>query len=340
VLNRKKFRLAYLHIGLGKTGSTAIQAQLLSLADRLERDHDLHFPVMADDGDPFRGNHSTYLEAMFVDGRVMSRLGGPAGDRSPQQIAERAEQVKSQFEAGFAASRAGRLLISAEAIGHFPKRSLQPLSQWLSEHVERVEIVACLRHPLAALSSEIQQRLKSGEVLEHLYEHPPFYAFQDLFDRIGAAFPASGLSLYDFSAATAGAGGVVGTFFRKIGLDAGVAVDSSSPANRSMSHEAALLLSALNKSRPMAGVGAPGNGRKPGDVLPFLSLPGPKFQAPPEVYAKLASRIQPDLAWLKQTHAIELDPGEPLRPTEYFAFSEEAIRELAVRVAGLHDPQA
>ena len=61
----KRFKTTFLHIGLGKTGTTSIQADLLAEADVLESAYDLHFPRAFPPSRKFNGNHSFFLRALF-----------------------------------------------------------------------------------------------------------------------------------------------------------------------------------------------------------------------------------------------------------------------------------
>lgn len=329
------FKRAYLHIGLGKTGTSAVQAQLLQHAGRLEREQDMHFPRLLDSSGPFDGNHSQYLNAMFVDETGLGRSHKVAGFKSRETLALHAAGLRRQFEQGFAASGASQLLLSAEVIGHFSQSRLLLLAGWLQQFAREVEIIACIRHPLDALSSEIQQRLKQGFVLEDMYETPPCYKFSELFGRLEAAFPHSAFRLYDFSEALVFEGGVAGAFLRQLGVDLDLAVPAAKPANPSMSHEAALLLSALNRARPLLDSGGRNSYRSPNDVMELIQIPGRKFQAPAEVHEKLGRLIAGDLQWLRDKYGIELHARPVSQELDYRHFSEESIEDIALRVAEL-----
>ena len=335
MVTQKMFKRTYLHIGLGKTGSSAIQHQLYQHADLLELEHDIHFPRALDETWKFDGNHSRFLGAMFVDENGLNRAHVVAGFHSPKELANYASTVRSNFEKGFATSTARQLLISAEGIGHFSKPRLRMLAQWLRQFSEEIVIVACLRHPVDALSSEIQQRLKLGYVLEDMYEAPPFYKFRGLFERLDDAFPGCVNILYPFSEAIVDPRGLTGAFLEKIGVDINLPAPVAKRANASMSHEAALVLSAFNRARPLVVDAGQNTFRPPRMVMEFMKIPGRKFQAPGEVYEKLASLAEDELTWLQEQHGIELRAAPVLHEQDYNYFSDESIAEIAVRVGEL-----
>ncbi|TGD72302.1 hypothetical protein E4634_15155 [Mangrovimicrobium sediminis] len=328
-----RFRCAWLHIGLGKTGSTAVQAQLLASAAVLERSG-LHYPRHFPHLRAFGGNHSPVLRGLFDTSTERSRILTMLGLRSEAALQRFNRQSLDCLRRGFESSEAPQLLLSAEGVGHFPRPALQALAAWLGEIAEEVRVVACVRHPLDALSSEIQQRLTAGAVLETLYADPPVYPLRKLFTRLADSFGEDSLVLYDFAGATCYPGGLAAALLEHTG----VAVHGLAPepprANPSMSHEAALLLSALNAQRGLFAGGGRNPERAPDDVQRIASLPGRKFSAPPAVYALVEQRMADDLAWLEARHKLVLSaPERPAADNEDPGFSQADIDDLALRLA-------
>ena len=334
--SKKKFKRVILHAGLGKTGTSSIQNQLLEHAKVLESEHSIHFPrVFRGLHQPFNGNHSSLLGFMFIDHNGPPRSHSLAGFRSEKEAEEYSSKIRTDFENGFSSSSASNLLISAEGLGHFSKPRLILLSNWLQKFAEDIEVIVCIRHPMAALSSEIQQRLTLGFVLEDLYEQPPRYRFKQLFDRLETAFPQSKFVVYDFSRATEYPAGLVGCFYEKIGLDARLVPQQSKYKNESMSHEAALLLSALNATEPLIEGGKINRNRSPRAIQYFQKIPGKKYQAPRAVYQMLEREISDDLAWLLEHRGIDLGAITINHRSEYRSFSETSVRSIAVRLGKL-----
>lgn len=326
-----RFKKIYLHIGLGKTGTTSIQADLLREGRVLESKFDLHFPRSFPQLPNFDGNHSIPLRAIYHEHPdVRKRLAAQGLQTQAQIDAYNADTLRG-LQQGFEKSSASQLLLSAEGVGHFRKPDLIALSEWLRSLSEQVVVIACLRHPAAALSSEIQQRLYIGDVLEDLYERPPFYRYKGLFERLEAAFPRESIILYDFAHAVRNPGGLTSEFFSRLGIDTGDLFQPKPAANTSMSHEAALLLSALNKQRPVLIDGGPNPRRKRGDSQALGAVPGRKYIAPNHVYHKLNEQAQPHLQWLEQEYGIVLDRGTiEESDTDHQAFSDRAIDAVAL----------
>ena len=332
----KRFRRVFLHVGLGKTGTSTIQSYLATNAVRIKRDYDIHFPHVFDLAGPFDGNHSQLLRTISRSEVEHSSTHTYFAGTKVNGMALGAEEVRSKFDSGFSDSKATQLLISAEAVGHFNARQLLLLSSWLCEYSDSVVVIACIRHPVAALSSEIQQRLRFGAVLEELYEKPPCYSFRELLPRLEAAFPGSEMLLYDFEDASGSSSGVVGTFLQKIGIEEDLRGDFSGRVNPSMSQHGAMLLSALNQARSSGSAACVDEGLTRGDVAPFLKIPGRKFQAVPRAYGRLERLVEKDLLWLEQEHGVNLTCRPIDTHAQGFIFSERWLARLAVGISACH----
>lgn len=329
----KRFKTIYLHVGLGKTGSTSIQQQILANAELLESRYDLHFPRKFPHLQPFEGNHSILLRAMFSGNPDVRKKLAARGLETEESIEKYNKQTVSQLLKSFDSSRATKLFLSAEGVGHFRKDDMLGLANWLRGFADEVKILACVRHPLQALSSEIQQRLTIGAVLEDLYEAPPYYRLNFLFERLELAFGRENIIAYDFAEAATSEQGLAAVLLRKMGVEVGADFSNPPPANSSMSHEAALLISALNRQRPVLHGSRRNPLRKANDVQQMMKIPGRKFLAPPHVYDKVVNKIQSDIDWLKSEYQIDLGVAEVDSERDYYSFSEESIDNLALEIA-------
>lgn len=335
----KRFDEVFLHIGLGKTGTTAIQQTLQQNAGLLESEHDIHYPVDFDDPRPFGGNHTLYLRSLFQPGAETKRPNIVAGLGTPEALTRANDRLRRQFQAGFEKSRASRLLLSAEGIGHFDGVSLANLRRWLDKLTDEVKVIACLRHPRHALAGEIQQRLKIGELLQVLHDAPPFYDFQRLFTQIERWFPRPAIIAYDYAETRTSQLGVTGLLLQKIGVEAGDAFRASAVVNQGVSHEATLLLDAINRQRPLVVKGGMNPQRSQGDTRAFLRIPGRKYVPDLEVYELLDEQVAADLKWLKKHYGLELDAmgagSDAVRGGSQGSFSAEAIDDLALKISDL-----
>lgn len=329
----KRFKKLYLHIGLGKTGTTSVQRDILANAKLLESEHGICYPTHFPHERHFHGNHSILLRALYsshpdVRGRLAAR-----GLASDEQVASYNKQTLACLEREFARSKADSLMLSAESVAHFYRPDMLALAQWLQGYADEIVVLACVRHPVHALSSEIQQRLNIGSVLEDLYARPPFYRFKSLFQRVQQAFGADSLRVYDFRDAVADQRGLTRVMFAQLGIELGEQFRPRPPSNASMSHEAALLISALNRSLPVMVEGARNPLRKANEVQRLAKIPGRKYTAPADVYQQVVEAMAPDLEWLHEHYGLALDASYPDPGVAYDSFSEESIEAIALEMA-------
>lgn len=331
-----RFEKIVLHIGLGKTGSSAIQQALQRHADYLEAQVDVLVPRSFDDPRPFAGNHSIYLRSLSSDRPHELRVNRAAGLEDQGSVQKADDALRNQYDAIFSSSEAKTLVLSAEGVGHFDDASTLRLAHWLHTLSSRIEVVACVRHPRHALAAEIQQRLKTGARLERLYQNPPFYRYSELFERLAIAFGKEALQLYDYAEVVANAGGAVDTFFRKLDWALPRQQEDLGIVNAALSHEATLLLDSLNRQRPLMLEGKRNPLRRQGDVAVFTRIPGAVFQPPQDVYETLDTMAAPELVWLQEHYGLSLDPMSAGNdPSGFSAETELAFDPAAIDALAL-----
>jgi hypothetical protein len=329
-----RFRTLYLHIGLGKTGTTSVQRELAGKAGELESHCHLHFPTRLSQWKHFRGNHSDMLRALFAQAPRPRRRLATLGLNDDDDIAAYNARNQRDLVAGFAESTARDLLLSDEVVAHFEPVDLAALAEWCRGLAAQVVVLACIRHPVHALSSEIQQRLRIGAKLENLYRNPPHYRFRELFGNLGDAFGQDSLHIYSYHSAAEHPGGLASALLAQCGIDAGGLLAPQPAENVRMSREAALLLSAYNHEFPAFIMGRRNPDRAARIVRTLASIPGHKYQAPAEALSLVEQLTAGDVAWLQSQFGLLLayppvEPGDtdPL-------FSAESLRALALAIAG------
>lgn len=320
-------------MGLGKTGSSTIQRQLLQHADELEARFKLHFPRHFQDPRPFGGNHTLLLGSLFKDSPERMRANILAGFDTPERVAQLNKNALRQFEHGLALSGADCLLFSAEGAGDFNPATNTRLLHWLQSLAMEVKVIACLRHPADALASAIQQKLKTDGVLENLYRNPPSYKFIRLFTALEQVLDRSDIILYDYAAVARSEAGLTAEFMRQLDFEAEGLFDPEQVVNPSMSHKAALLLSSLNRQRPRLIDKVPNPARRGDDLRKFLAIQGPGFQVPVEVYELLEKKVKAELEWLRVRYGIELTRMQEPPDEVVQACDQETIDQLALELA-------
>jgi hypothetical protein len=329
----RKFDTAYLHVGLGKTGTTSIQQQLLQHAELLESRYGLHFPRKFPHEHRFNGNHSLLIRALYPESDAARKRLAGLGLTSRRKIERYNQKTLAQLTRGFARTSASSLLLSAEGVGHFSAEDTHALARWLAGLANEIRIIVCVRHPLDALSSEIQQRLNLGAVLEDLYRSPPYYRFRSLFERLESAFGPNNIIAYSFNDAVNHPGGVTAMFLSQLGIEDPAVFTREPPANTSMSHEAALLISALNRQRPLLDENGRNPLRRSDDIRQIKSIPGRRYTAPAEVYERVRHAMQQDVEWLRKSYRVELRAAHVEESMDHDSFSEESRDYIALTLS-------
>lgn len=305
-----KFQTLYLHIGLGKTGTTAIQRQLMASADMLEPDFGIHYPRHFPDSTRFTGNHSTVLRALFCKYPPAKRRLSAVGLHTDGEIAQYNKANRAAMHRAFQATTASQLLLSAESVSHFTTEDLADLAAWGQSLAHEVKLVACVRNPVHALPSEIQQRLKIGAKLENLYDNPPFYRFQSLFEELEQFFGRENIIAYSFHRALENSAGLAAELLKQIGSEVVCTLGKHSPANSRISLEATLLLNAFNHQVPAFIEGRNNPQRTGKEVQRLIAVPGKRYEAPGSILHKVQTASKTDTDWLQSSYPIDLSYHE------------------------------
>lgn len=305
--------LVWLHIGMHKTGSTAIQDGLKSYDDGVTRYARLGM-----------ANHSQVLGTLF--------------NRRPTQQEKRPGKGFGRFLAPvylaiirrrFLAELTGpapRLILSGEALSHFDKPSMAVLAQVLKAHAEQVRVLVYVRDPVSYTSSAFQQRVKGGN-------HSMKLTSPSFRKRLRLSFEVFGRDAVEvaaFDRRAFGAGGVLADAARRIGVrpEASDAV----VLNESLSAGAVGLLYFWNRVAPAASASrrAEAARRKVIDDV-AKAVPG-RFRLAPSLARSVVDPA--DLDWLLRQTGIDFRDclTQPDAPDSDI-FSEDDLR--AARDAAL-----
>jgi hypothetical protein len=308
-------RRIVLHIGLHKTGTTTIQNVLHADRDLLLREEGVLYPSLAP-------NLSTPLGTIFRDEPHKQAANRMAG-LTNEEVAARREGYLSSLEDEVSRGGWEALLLSAEGVStNLSEPELARLRGWGERYADAWTVLAWVRHPVDWARSVVQQRLKAGEdTLQKMYQDPPGPNYRFRISKFISVFGRENVRVFDYGAATASPGGILGAFAEQAGLSAStrdLLTSRTERHNESLSMEAVRILDSLNRQRP-AFVGderAPGRSG-PGRELAYLSrIKGRRFDLPGAVKEEIRSRSREDVAWLNEAFGLDLyrDVLEPAPP--------------------------
>ena len=349
----------YLHIGMSKTGSTALQRYLynhraqLGAADLAYSDH------------PY-SNHSSLFDALFRQDTAFAdrRL----TQRGHSAFIAHREALRTALDNELATNAAaGRdVILSGEGASDFAREDVAALAAFAHRHFARVVVLALVRPPHAFVRSLTQQQVKMGAQLEAFVAQPRLARYRRAFEPYLATFGAANVRLGLYSAATLRDGCILQTLLAMMDRERpSLANARSERANRTISLTAAKLLSLLGESvregrfspaipgpvRERLASGACGThfARALSDpeaarALPppirsrINSLRGPKFLLPGETVRRIEAASVEDDAWIcdlmgTDVRDYHLDAQEASFDVEaYRCFDDAEVAEMCSRL--------
>jgi hypothetical protein len=235
-----KVPVVILHIGLAKTGTSAVQEFLHSNRQQLYEAQGVLYP-----GDSVNHWHLQSICSSMPHLLRQIRLLGISTRREAKAFAEKyQEQLLAEVEA----KKPGKLVLSSEYLSGMSLKELYRLRQLLESLAESVVIFGYVRDPWTFSISLLQEEIRAG----HIDQEVPFgymrsnleilAKFEKAFDcRVDVA-PYDGLRT-DFD--------VVGDFCERFGISTEPAVvEPPARVNSRMSREAASVMIRLNKHYP------------------------------------------------------------------------------------------
>ncbi len=249
----------YLHIGMMKAGSSAIQSFFFENHDRLRHAHDIDYWGGA-------RNHSDLATALKPDDHLIYRARGLVLESQREEFRNR---LLGPFERDLKASRCSRFVISGEGFCTTGMDEIRALKKMLDPHFDQITVVCYMRDPYSFARSQCQQMFKFGhtyeKILRDTFEGPEVDAAKKLerttlapqyrgyTRRYFKVFGRENVLLRDFSRDKLRDGDVVSDFVHLItGKDISELSDTKSvpDLNASMDHHIAWLLERVNRRLP------------------------------------------------------------------------------------------
>ncbi|WP_394128940.1 hypothetical protein [Shewanella maritima] len=265
----------YLHMGFGKTASTSVQATLAKNEGLI----DVSYPRFLDLKNRKMQSHFNMLTSLFSD--------------SPQTFRDNilnnfdSEEVNSFYEKVLdeILSETNDIILSSETIPSFNRNELRKLLAKLNNSEFKIRPIAFVRSPYSSLNSVLQQKAKSGGVID--FNNLPSFSVSEDVKKLISIFPNS--EFYPFELVCKHENGPAGFFLDLIGVKEQSNIEFVSD-NKGIGNKSTRFINELNKVYPSIQSGKPNSIRK-GRYYLDLSFDSDKFSLTKREYEQVKSLL-------------------------------------------------
>lgn len=318
----------FLHIGMHKTGSTAIQSAFAGYETSRTRYADLGYE-----------NHSIPFYTAYSGQHHNYHIWRAAGLR-PEEIEAQKDLCRARIEAAVAGAGKRNLIFSGEDISQLPRAGVEEIYALFARYDCDVQVIIYVREPVSFVQSNFQEDIKSGKNTDH--PRPP--EFRKRIEKFLDVFGCDKVTIRLFDRLALYENDIVKDFSNVIGVKA---PDRGKNDNSSLSTEAVRIIYELNKLVPVMGEQAElvrARWRMIGQVSSLF--PG-RFEIPADIVAGVIDAD--DSEWLyrisgidfRTSHAAQIEFSATALADYLGAFKDitlETVRAHLIQHCGIANP--
>jgi hypothetical protein len=300
-----------LHIGMQKTGSSAIQSSLAAAPGG----QGFIYPLLGD-GRFNPPKHTEALVKLFSSksaqiAEEFELAGKPMGQSNDEEVIRKAAE-----DAGD-----GAVILSSEgATSYLQRDDLEGLRRFAEQLFDDVRIVAYIREPFGFVSANFQTRIKGRRLAEFT---PRYKRLRPRFEMWDEVFGRDRVQLWKYDRRAFPNGDVVEDFCARLGLPKLV----SANANETLSRAAVSALYRLNRAASGDSEALPlAQEARKTIIRDFPHRDWPKFRLSPSVVAPMIAKMQDDIEWLEERVGCSLMADQEPRITD--VDSEEDLLQI------------
>ena len=285
------------HIGMNKTGSTAIQSSLRGASG-----NGYLYPALGEP--PYKPRHEDGFDQVFSSQRFQDNpLGSDEAARIGSIVAAGKEAIRQ------AAADAGEMpvILSSEgAYRYLLRDDLAALHQFIEPLFDDVQIVAYVRDPFGFTSAAFHNWIKGHRLAKFELKYQPYRRFRK-FDR---AFGRDRVHLWKFDRSSFPDGDVVAHFCDSLGLRR----LQSAAVNVTLCRPAVSAIYRLNRLAAENGGDLPGHpAARKAVIRGFPHRDWPKFRLSPHVIAPVIDERAQDIEWIEERMGCSLRDDYPAK---------------------------
>lgn len=280
-------RRCYLHVGMHKTGSSAIQKALMGYDDGYIEYLKLKAP-----------NHSVPLVSA-----VMPDLHNYPQVKKRNLSSEHLEALKIQSRnnllSALEQSPGKDVVISAEYFsqpGMPARQNLSRVKDLLQQYFDEIKIIAYVRSPKSFMESALQERIKGGDsriTLGALYPH-----YRSRLEKFDELFDEENVTIIEYDASSFEGGSVVIDFCRKVGVSPDSVKSVSS--NEKIGFESMALLYTYTLFRGFVNSSSFKSSFSKDYMMRLQSLSATSFSLAESLVREALVSNQNDVAWIER----------------------------------------
>jgi len=259
-----------------------------------------------------------------------------AGVDTEAKAARRNAAVNAALLRELGRNTCSRFITSGEDLLALKPDAIAQLKQKLAPFAGDFRVIVYVREPYSYINSTFQQRSRAGATWQQIIAEPPLPRYRRI-QKFIDVFGRDHVDIRVFERGRFVNGDLIADFLSAIGAEPELArALGPVAANQSLSHEAALILDAVNNRYPNSKEGKPHPERCP-DIADLLrAVAGQAFRCPRAAFVGTWPKIVRDLEWLREAlgeRVFSTDlPQEHDLPQ---GWSDETLASLATLINGL-----
>lgn len=305
-----KLKSLYIHTGFHKTGTSSIQDYCAQHSHDLMK-VGLYYPVFTSflTKDKII-NHSEVIYSLFSESWESYHV-NLRYNTSKENLIRLNEEYRFELQQNLIKCPTEKMLLSGEDISSLSRDELISFTDYIFQTIPdvKVKFITYVRNPFNYFVSEIQQTIKGGVDIEQSLN----YRLRQLTSLYKPtiesliAIPGTKTDLYKYEDTKNYNGGAVGHILDVLlpSLSYSTNISYANEVNTSISLEAALILSEINRIAPLFVDGKLNPLRKYEDFLVFLKIGGTKFSVPQSIAEQAKENASEVLLYLDKNHGIK-----------------------------------
>ena len=299
-----------LHIGMNKTGSTAIQSSLRAAAGTT-----FLYPVLGEP--PYKPHNEDGFDQVFSRERLEQN---PVGAEDEARIAAIVAAGRERIREAAADAGERPVILSSEgAYRYLTLDDVKRLHRFVEPLFDDVQILAYVRDPFGFISAAFHNWIKGHGLANFKLKYQRYRRFEK-FDRV---FGRERVRLFKFDRSSFPNGDVVAHFCDTVGLPR----LESGPVNVTLCRPAVSAIYRLNRLAAENGGDMPGlPAARKAIIRDFPHRDWPKFRLSPHVIAPVIERRPDDIVWIEERMGCSLRDDYP--PKDGDVTSEEDLLHI------------